>query len=141
MVPWQSFSVLAASPPRFSAEEAAAIAAKLFDLRGDAVDLGSERDQTFLIEDGGAGGVLKISNLGEDPPVLDLETNALLHIGRVDPELPIARLRGAATVDGPDGPHFVRLFERMQGRVGGADLADDAVFAHARAGGRRRPRR
>jgi 4-aminobutyrate aminotransferase-like enzyme/Ser/Thr protein kinase RdoA (MazF antagonist) len=131
VVAWQSLSVLAASPPRFSAEEAAAIAAELFDLGGDAVDLGSERDQTFLIEDGGAGGVLKISNLGEDPPVLDLETNALLHIGRVDPELPIARLRGAATVDGPDGPHFVRLFERMQGRVGGADLADDAIFAFA----------
>jgi hypothetical protein len=37
-------SVLGASPPRFSTEEAAAIAAKLFDLRGDAVDLGSERD-------------------------------------------------------------------------------------------------
>jgi len=130
VVAWQSLSVLAASPPRFSAREAAAIAAKLFDLRGDAVDLGSERDQTFLIEDGG-GGVLKISNLGEDPPVLDLEANALLHIGRVDPELPIARLRGAATVDGLDGPHFVRLFERMQGRVGGPDLADDAVFAFA----------
>jgi 4-aminobutyrate aminotransferase-like enzyme/Ser/Thr protein kinase RdoA (MazF antagonist) len=131
VVAWQSLSVLAASPPRFSAEEAATIAAKLFDLRGDAVDLGSERDQTFLIEDGGAGGVLKISNLGEDPPVLDLEANALLHIGRVDPELPIARLRGAATVDGLDGPHFVRLFERMQGRAAGPDLADDAVFAFA----------
>jgi len=131
VVPWQSLSVLAASPPRFSAEEAAAIAAKLFDLRGHAVDLGSERDQTFLIEDGHGGGVLKISNLGEDPPVLDLEANALLHIGRVDPELPIARLRGAATVDGADGPHFARLFERMQGRVGGADLADDALFAFA----------
>ncbi|MEX0816437.1 MAG: aminotransferase class III-fold pyridoxal phosphate-dependent enzyme [Gaiellales bacterium] len=132
MVPWQSLSVLAASPPRFSAEEAATIAATLFDLRGDAVDLGSERDQTFLIEDGrGGGGVLKISNFGEDPPVLDLEENALVHIARVDPELPIARQRGRATVDGLDGPHFVRLFERMQGRVGGADLGDDAVAAFA----------
>jgi 4-aminobutyrate aminotransferase-like enzyme/Ser/Thr protein kinase RdoA (MazF antagonist) len=128
---WESLSVLAASPPRFSAEEAATIAAKLFDLRGDAVDLGSERDQTFLIEDGDAGGVLKISNSGEDPPVLDLEENALLHIARVDPELPIARLRGTATVDGLEGPHFIRLFERMHGRVGGPDLPDDAVFAFA----------
>jgi len=131
VVPWESLSVLAASPPRFSAEEAAAIAAKLFDLRGDAVALGSERDQTFLIEDGGAGGVLKISNSGEDPPILDLEANALLHIARVDPELPIARLRGTATVDGLEGPHFIRLFERAQGRVGGPELGDDAVFAFA----------
>jgi 4-aminobutyrate aminotransferase-like enzyme len=40
-------------------------------------------------------------------------------------------LRGAATVDGLDGPHFVRLFERAQGRVGGPELGDDAVFAFA----------
>jgi 4-aminobutyrate aminotransferase-like enzyme/Ser/Thr protein kinase RdoA (MazF antagonist) len=131
VVPWQSLSVLAASPPRFSAEEAAAIAAKLFDLRGEAVDLGSERDQMFLIENGGAGGVIKISNLGENPPVIDLEENALLHIHRVDPDLPIARQRGRATVDGLDGPHFIRLFERMQGRVGGPDLGDEAVAAFA----------
>jgi 4-aminobutyrate aminotransferase-like enzyme/Ser/Thr protein kinase RdoA (MazF antagonist) len=131
VIPWQSLSVLAASPPRFSAEEAAAIAAKLFDVRGEAVDLGSERDQTFLIEDGDGGGVLKISNLGEDPPVLDLEENALVHIARVDPELPIARQRGMATVDGLDGPHFIRLFERMQGRAGGPELAEDAVAAFA----------
>jgi 4-aminobutyrate aminotransferase-like enzyme len=134
--PWQPVNVLAASPPRFSAEEAAAIAAQLFDLRGNAVDLGSERDQTFLIEDGDGGGVLKISNLGEERPVIDLEEQALAHIGRVDPELPIARQRGKATVDGPDGPHFIRLFERARGRVGGPDLGDDAVFSftamHAR---------
>jgi 4-aminobutyrate aminotransferase-like enzyme/Ser/Thr protein kinase RdoA (MazF antagonist) len=129
--PWESVSVLAASPPRFSAEEVAAIAAQLFDLRGDAVDLGSERDQTFLIEDRGEGGVLKISNLGEDPGVLELEENALLHIARVDPGLPIARQRGRATVDGLDGPHFIRLFERMPGRSGARDLDDDAVFAFA----------
>lgn len=57
MVAAESLGVLAASPPRFSAEEVAAIAADLFDLRGEAVDLESERDQTFLVEDGD-GGVL-----------------------------------------------------------------------------------
>src|SRR5437667_8074546 len=86
-------SVLEAPPPRFSAEEVAAIAAELFGLRGRASDLGSERDQTFLIDDGAAGGVLKISNLGEDPAVLELETEAILHVARVDPELPVARPR------------------------------------------------
>jgi 4-aminobutyrate aminotransferase-like enzyme len=130
----ESLSVLAAPPPRFSAAEVEAIAADLFDLHGEARDLGSERDQTFLVEDGGDGGVLKISNVGEDPAVLDLEANALLHLARVDPELPIARQRPAAgrpTVEGPDGTHFVRLFERMPGRPGGPELADDAVFAFA----------
>ena len=122
MVATQSLSVLETSPPRFSAEEVAAIAADLFDLRGEAVDLGSERDQTFLIEDGGRRCVLKISNVGEDPAVLDLEASALRHIARVDPELPIARLRGSGTCEGPDGTHFVRLFDRMPGRNPGADV-------------------
>ncbi|HEY3070966.1 MAG TPA: aminotransferase class III-fold pyridoxal phosphate-dependent enzyme, partial [Gaiellaceae bacterium] len=127
MVATESLNVLESTPPRFSAEEVAAIAAELFGLRGEAVDLGSERDQTFLIEGGGAGGILKISNTGEDPAILDLEANALRHIERVDPELPIARLRGSGTYKG----HFIRLFERMHGRSGARDLDDEAVFAFA----------
>src|SRR6186997_189508 len=68
-------------------------------------------------------GILKISNTGEDPAVLDLEEKALAHIERVDPELPIARQRGSGTHEG----HYVRLFERMSGRSGARDLEDDAV--------------
>ena len=123
-------SVLEAPPPRFAADEAAAVAADLFNLRGTAVALGSERDQTFLIVDGsGEGGVLKISNLGEDAAVLDFETAMILHVAAVDPELPVALPRPPyrATVDGNDGRHFVRLFDRMVGRPGGPDLEDDAV--------------
>jgi 4-aminobutyrate aminotransferase-like enzyme len=130
-------TVLEAPPPRFSADEAAAIAAQLFGLRGAAVELGSERDQTFLIDDGGDGGVLKISNLGEDPAVLDLETQAILHASTVDPDLPLPRPRLATrgeyrpTFDGPDGPHFVRLLDRLRGRVGGPELGDGSVRAYA----------
>jgi 4-aminobutyrate aminotransferase-like enzyme/Ser/Thr protein kinase RdoA (MazF antagonist) len=131
-------NVLEAPPPRFAPDEVAAMAAELFGVEGTAVDLGSERDQTFLIDDGaGGGGVIKISNLGEDPAVLDLETEAILHVARVDPALPVAQprpavaARGAAsyrpTVEGSDGMHFVRLFDRMHGRVGGAELDDGAV--------------
>jgi 4-aminobutyrate aminotransferase-like enzyme/Ser/Thr protein kinase RdoA (MazF antagonist) len=141
-------NVLEAPPPRFAPDQVAEIAAELFGVAGTAVDLGSERDQTFLIDDGaGGGGVIKISNLGEDPAVLDLETEAILHVTRVDPGLPVARPRPASatrrgaesyrpTVQGPDGVHFVRVFDRMHGRLGGAELDDDAVrdFAatHAR---------
>src|SRR4051794_2872414 len=127
-------SVLEAPPPRFSAEQVAAIAAELFGLRGQATDLGSERDQTFLIDDGAAGGVLKISNLGEDPAVLELETEAILYVASVDPELPVAGPRLSLgdeywpSYDGPDGPHFVRLFERLHGRAGGPELDDRALF-------------
>src|SRR5256886_2201312 len=129
-------SVRGAPPPRFSPDEVATIAAALFGLEGRATDLGSERDQTFLIDDGGAGGVLKISNLGEEPAVLELETEAILHVARVDPELPVARPRLALSdeywprYDGPDGPHYVRLFERLHGRGGGPDLDDRALFAY-----------
>jgi 4-aminobutyrate aminotransferase-like enzyme/Ser/Thr protein kinase RdoA (MazF antagonist) len=130
-------SVLEATPPRFSATEVARVAAELFGLDGTAVDLGSERDQTFLVEGAADSGVIKISNLGEDPRTLDLEAEAILHIARVDPDLPVARPRvvsqaeGAAayrtTAEGPAGTHFVRLFERLCGHDGGPDLADDAI--------------
>ncbi|MDQ3859281.1 MAG: aminotransferase class III-fold pyridoxal phosphate-dependent enzyme [Actinomycetota bacterium] len=146
----RAVSVLEAPPPRFAPDEIAAIAAELFGVEGMAVDLGSERDQTFLIDDGhGGGGVLKISNLGEDPAVLDFETETILHVCRVDPELPVARPRLARhgrggggpvacrpIVEGPDGVHFVRLFDRVRGHVGGSELDDGALrdFAatHAR---------
>src|SRR5438874_1132986 len=142
LAPVATKSVLEAPPPRFTAEEIAAIAAELFGLRGVATDLGSERDQTFLIDDGAAGGVMKISNLGEDPAVLDLETKAILHVSRVDPELPVALPRPSVrgdyrpTFEGPDGTHFVRLFERLHGHAGGPELDDRALFdygaTHAR---------
>jgi 4-aminobutyrate aminotransferase-like enzyme/Ser/Thr protein kinase RdoA (MazF antagonist) len=132
--------VLEAPPPRFMTEEVARIASEVFGVDGTAVDLGSERDQTFLIDDGhGGGGVLKVSNLGEDAAVLDFETSAILHVTHVDPELPVARPRSAgaaylATVEGPDGPHLVRMFERLHGRAHrGAELADGEVWAFAAA--------
>ncbi|MDX6441156.1 MAG: hypothetical protein QOE43_885, partial [Gaiellaceae bacterium] len=130
-------SVLESAPPRFSDGDVARIAAELFGLEGAATNLGSERDQTFLVEGPAGAGVIKLSNLGEDPATLDLETEAILHLSRVDPELPVARPRivssstGAAayrtTVEGPDGTHFVRLFERLHGRNGGPELPDAAV--------------
>jgi len=123
-------NVLEAQPPRFSADEVAQIAEETFGVSGTVSDLGSERDQTFLVDDGGDGAVVKISNLGEDSAVLDLEHEAILHIARVDPELPVARpLRERATIAGPDGTHYVRLFERLHGGEGRA-LDDDAVRAY-----------
>src|SRR5436190_5996827 len=137
-----SAGVLEAPPPRFTAAEAARIAAGSFSVFGTSVELPSERDQAFLINDGQAGGVLKISNLGENASVLDLETAAILHVARVDSELPVARPRQArahgtdpgayrATAEGADGTHFVRLFERCRGRTAGPDLDDRAVYEYA----------
>src|SRR4029077_16179009 len=117
-------SVLESRPPRFTANQAAKIAADLFGIHGSASDLGSERDQAFLIDDDGRDGVLKISNSGEDPAALDLEESAIAHVVAVDPDLPIARpLAPREAIDG----HFVRLFERIRGRKAGPELDDDAV--------------
>jgi 4-aminobutyrate aminotransferase-like enzyme/Ser/Thr protein kinase RdoA (MazF antagonist) len=135
----RSAGVLEAPPPRFSPDEAAHIAADVFAVSGTAAALASERDQAFLIDDGhGGGGVLKISNLGEDPAVLDLETAAILHVARVDPGLPVARpvpvaerVGYRATVDGADGAHFVRILERRHGRTRGAELDERAIHAYA----------
>jgi len=117
-------SVLESTPPSFTAEEAARIAAELFGVHGVASDLGSERDQAFLVEDHGAGGVLKISNRGELPASLDLEDAAIAHVAAVDPELPVARpLVPRATFEG----HQVRLLELLRGRKGGSELDDGTV--------------
>jgi 4-aminobutyrate aminotransferase-like enzyme/Ser/Thr protein kinase RdoA (MazF antagonist) len=117
-------SVLDSVPPRFTAEDAARIAAAAFGLHGTASALGSERDQAFLLE----SGVLKISNSGEDGAVLDLEEAAIAHVATVDPDLPVARqLAPRATFDG----HQVRLFERLHGHKGGPELDDAAVRALA----------
>ena len=117
-------TVLEATPPRFTAAEAARIAAELYGVHGTASALGSERDQAFLLEDGGAGAVLKISNRSEDASVLELEEAAIAHVTAVDPGLPVARpLAPRAAFEG----HEVRLFERRHGRKAGPELDDDAV--------------
>jgi 4-aminobutyrate aminotransferase-like enzyme/Ser/Thr protein kinase RdoA (MazF antagonist) len=117
-------SVLDSAPPAFTAEEAARIAADVFGVHGTASGLGSERDQAFLLEDGGGGAVLKISNRREDEAVLDFEEAAIAHILAGDADLPVARLLAPrATFDG----HQVRLFERRHGHKAGPDLPDAAV--------------
>ncbi len=122
-------TVLETARPRFSAEDASRIAREVFGLVGTAVELGSERDQAFLIEGEADGGVLKISNIREDPAFLDFERQAIRRIRDVDPELPVAQLRptleelgagtdaipGPTAVSGPDGAHYIRLFDRMHG--------------------------
>ena len=141
----ETTDVLSAEPPRFSAGQAAEIAAACFGLRGTASGLDSERDQNFLItDDGGERAVLKISNASEPVGVVEMEIAAALHAKRTDPELPIAlprRLPGAsgsepaahrATTEGAGGAsHHVRVYDFMPGdadvdplSLGGDELWD-----------------
>ncbi len=138
--------VLKTDPPRFSGAEAAELGGRYFDVDADdVVNLGSERDQTFLLTTGSAPtAVLKISNAAENPATLDMEALVIRHIARVDPSLPVARpLAHVGSLD-PDDPrsyrlqvrgvrsdHWVRAYPVMPGRMRSdpSTLSDRAVIA------------
>jgi Ser/Thr protein kinase RdoA (MazF antagonist) len=118
-------SVLEAKAPAFSIEEAEKVAERFFGVSGSARALGSERDQNFhLRSEDGREYVLKIANPAEDPAVLDFQTQALLHIARVNPEVPVPHIVTTAegapscTVDGADGRRFItRLLSYLRGEL------------------------
>src|SRR5918992_5549252 len=98
--PARGSNVLEAQPPTFDLDDAARLAKDLFGLADVAASpLGSERDQNVRIEDArGDAFVLKISNADEDPAVVEMENEAILHVARTDAALPVPRL--IPTVDG-----------------------------------------
>jgi 4-aminobutyrate aminotransferase-like enzyme/Ser/Thr protein kinase RdoA (MazF antagonist) len=124
-------SVLEVKAPAFSTGQAVDIAQRAFDIQASAYPLNSERDQNFhLRAKDGREWVLKIANPAEDPAILDMQSQALLHIAQVDPGLPIPRVKttpdGALfhQIDGPDGRRFiVRVLSFLPG-----DLLEDATL-------------
>ena len=100
-------TVLECPAPRFSGQEAEAIAQQAFAIHASAAPLASERDQNFRLRaNDGSDWVLKIANPAENPALLDMQTRALLHIAQVDPELGIPRVKAT-----PDGA----LFHEIEG--------------------------
>lgn len=143
-------AILASRLPDFSEADAVRIAAETFAVEAaSATNLGSERDQTFLLSGSAGEGVaiMKISNSAEDPATLDMEALAVLHARRADPTLPVALPRiapgadakrmgaaayrtrtGGATAD-PTERHLVRLYDVLPG-TGRSDpqaLSDAAI--------------
>jgi 4-aminobutyrate aminotransferase-like enzyme/Ser/Thr protein kinase RdoA (MazF antagonist) len=147
-------AVLQAQPPSFSTGEAVQIAGRTFGITaGGARNLGSERDQTFMLLDhAGAGGaglaVLKVSNPAEDPATLDMEALVALHAVRADPGLAVAQPRRTAAalaaevadddvlgrralyLDG-GREHWVRAYDLLPGRarLDPTTLSDPALVA------------
>jgi len=121
--------VLEAKAPAFSIDQAVEIAQQAFDIQASAHALDSERDQNFhLRAKEGSEWVLKIANPAEDPAILDMQSQALLHIAQADPGFAIPRVKttpdGALfhQIDGPDGRRFiVRVLSFLPG-----DFLDDA---------------
>ena len=73
--------------PQFSAEEAEALVFKIWNIRGSASELTSERDQNFRVLGGsGAGYIFKIANRLEKREVLELQVLATRHLARNVPD-------------------------------------------------------
>jgi 4-aminobutyrate aminotransferase-like enzyme/Ser/Thr protein kinase RdoA (MazF antagonist) len=140
-------AVLMAHRVRIAPADACDVAMSTYGVSASgARDLGSERDQTFLLQDdaGSPVAVMKISNPAEDPDTLDMEALGARHAARVDPSLRIALPRqvpGTAADAGPqafraaterDGlTQWVRMYdvEPGHGRTDAATLDDRALVA------------
>ena len=118
-------TVLEAQAPAFSTREAEAFAQQAFGIRAIAQPLHSERDQNFRLRaKDGSEWVLKIANPAENPAILDMQTQALLHIARVDPRLAIPRVKATPDgalfheIDGADGRRFIaRVLSFLPGQL------------------------
>jgi 4-aminobutyrate aminotransferase-like enzyme/Ser/Thr protein kinase RdoA (MazF antagonist) len=142
-------SPLGSVAPRLDPADAATAGRQIFGVGASAAkDLGSERDQTFLLVDpeGNDLLVLKVSNAAEDPAVLDMEAAAALHVHSIDPDLKVALPVRPATSDPGESddptalrslwqhdgsPHWVRGYHVLPGasRIDATTLRDEALIA------------
>lgn len=115
--------VLIAPRPDCSADDACVIGERFGVTAAAAIDLGSERDRTFMLcgDDGTRLAVLKVSNAAESVDTLDMEAAATAHAAAADPTLPLIH-----PWPGPDGTgrlahhlnatlHWTRLYDVIEG--------------------------
>lgn len=125
--------MLTSTPPAFSIEEAASIAAGSYGIHARPHLLVSERDQNFRLNaQDGRRYTLKISNSAEQLQVVDFQNRALLHMENKDASLPLPRmvrdLQGQlhCTVRKDEKTHFVRVLSWVEGTVlNDADVNED----------------
>src|SRR5271165_6586507 len=143
----QSMKFLRANAPTFPLSHVQKIAGDYFGLCGTAKAIYSERDQNTLFRevDGGAW-ILKVANTDEDPSVIDCQIEVLRHIWRVDPSIPVPRIRltsgrqKTVRVKSEDGSaHSVYALSYIEGYVAGNRELQPAMLhrigaIHARLG-------
>ncbi|WP_033365886.1 phosphotransferase [Bordetella sp. FB-8] len=117
-------AVLSAPPAPVDAGQAAALLRSLYGLQGSLQALSGDRDANFLVTPASAAAqrwVLKISHPVEAAQVADLQTQALLHLRRHAPDLPVQRLHptlagGHSALPRIGGaPRVVRLLSYLEG--------------------------
>ena len=127
---------LRANAPRFPIGEIEQLAQEHFGLSGSLDPLYSERDQnTRLREADGTAWVLKIGNAAEDPAIIDCQLETLLHIAKVDPGLPVPRVRRTTSgatyvrIQSEDGAtHLFHVLSFLEGNIAGTAKLDDALY-------------
>jgi 4-aminobutyrate aminotransferase-like enzyme/Ser/Thr protein kinase RdoA (MazF antagonist) len=115
--------ILSTQPPYFSTGGVLEFARDLYGLDGTISPLGSERDQNFRIDTpNGDQFVIKIANSAVDPSILMMQVEALAHIVKVDPELPVPRVlysrneSALELIQANDGrSHYVHVLTYMPG--------------------------
>jgi Ser/Thr protein kinase RdoA (MazF antagonist) len=113
--------MLESPAPAITSTEAAAIADRLFGIKGEAVVLGGERDANFMLVAPDAKFSLKVANPSERPGVIEMQQLALMHAANADAALPIPH--PIATRDGhlvgsvelEEGVAAVRLLTYLEG--------------------------
>ena len=123
--------------PTLSTAELERIVSDEFGKSGSLTELASERDRNFRLDDGRGGSLLvKVQNPADDVGVVEMQSQALLHVAAYDPELPVMRVVPA--IDGslwksvviPDGAtSFVRLFTFLKGHAAVAAKLDESALA------------
>jgi hydroxylysine kinase len=119
-------------------KEAISLSSQLYGLRVEAKELRSERDQNFvLIVDGSPKFLLKLANAAEAQTTISFRVDALRHMERVAPDLPIQRV--IQTLGGEDifewraGGGQLR-FGYLLSYLDGAPMAGDAASAEQQTG-------
>jgi hydroxylysine kinase len=114
--------VIAAQAPRFSAEDAVAIAAQHYGLHVSATELTSERDRNFRLRtEDGREFVLKIGNAAEAPLVTEFQIEALMHIEAQQTDVAVPRMvrtqdgRTSINIRSYDESHVARLVTFLPG--------------------------
>ena len=114
---------LAPIVPTFTAAEAQALAERHFGVTGAIQPLYSERDQNFRLKNGAGDWTLKIVSVEEPAEVIDSQIQALKHIARIDPGLPVPRVHptrdGAASARASRAgeSHIVFLLSYLPGVI------------------------
>jgi 4-aminobutyrate aminotransferase-like enzyme/Ser/Thr protein kinase RdoA (MazF antagonist) len=113
--------------PRFSPDEAKALALAHFGLAGIVDPLDSERDQNFRLDAGDEVWILKIVNASEPAAESEFQTALLDHLQRTSPDLAVPRLRktpGGAALGHAAGANGERHALRLVSWLPGQPLAE-----------------